>query len=311
MRDFLFALFTRNPFLKVLSLVLAALFWWMVHGEQYTEMTASVKVDLKNVPQNLVVVGDFDQEIRLRIAGPRAILKRVDDRFPKPFSIDLADARQGINAFTLYAEDFSVPRATRVTRIVPQVIRITLDQAEERLVRVEPHFVGNLDEGFELAGSEVSPPYVKVKASRSELEGLGNLRTEQINLNDRHEDFDDVVSLRGFRPQWNLETKAVEVRVRIGEKEVSKLIEKVPVHVTGTTRPVDVEPKTVTLQVKGPAGKVKPLLAEKPNVWVDGKALHLEKKAGTAFRVRPIPPEHPGVEITTIPDNVRVTILRD
>ena len=31
----------------------------------------------------------------------------------------------------------------------------------------------------------------------------------------------------------------------------------------------------------------------------------------TSFRIRPVPPKHPGVEITMIPDNVRVTVLKD
>ena len=81
----------------------------------------------RSIPQNLVVAGDYEQELRLKIAGPRTVLKRIDDHFFKPFSLDLSDARQGTNAFTIYAEDFSVPRGTRVTRIVPQMIRITLD----------------------------------------------------------------------------------------------------------------------------------------------------------------------------------------
>ncbi|MFH1017832.1 MAG: CdaR family protein [Pseudomonadota bacterium] len=311
MKDLLIAFFTRNPLLKVLSLILAALVWWLVHGEQYTEMAASVKLNLKNIPQNMVVAGDFDQEIRLRISGSRGILKRVDERFSKPFTIDLADARQGVNAFTLYAEDFSIPRGTRVTRIVPQVIRITLDQAEERLVRIEPRFVGTLDEGFELAGDDIAPSFVKVRAPRSELEGLGSLRTEPISLNDRHEAFDGVYEIRDFRPQWNLETKVVSVHVKIREKEVSKIIEEVPVRVVGVTQAVQVEPKTVALHLKGPAGKVTSLLGEKLDVLIDGKALNLDKKPKTTFLIRPVPPVKPGVEITMIPDNVRVTVLKD
>jgi hypothetical protein len=140
---------------------------------------------------------------------------------------------------------------------------------------------------------------------------VASLQTEPISLNDRRESFEAAYEVRGIRPQWYTETHTVAVKVGIREKEVSRILEDVPVRVAGATRRVTVEPATIALRLKGPAGKVKSLLGEKMDVSIDARALELEKRGKASFRIRPVPPKHPGVEITMIPDNVRVTVLRD
>jgi hypothetical protein len=302
--------FTRNPLMKALSLAVAIGFWWVVHEEKISEANVAVRVETKNIPENLVIASEIEAIIRIQVKGPKSRTKNLDDKNIPPYVLDLSEAKAGVNAYTIYAEDFRVPRGTRVTRIVPQVIRVNLDTAEERLVRVDPKFTGGLEEGFEIEAVEVTPPYLKVRAARSELESMSTLRTEPISLVDRTDTFEGLYRIEGISPHWIVQDKKVSVKVMIREKQVSRIIEDVPITVAGLSRGVKVEPSTVALRVRGLAGKVATVMDEKMGISIDGKALGLEKLGKNSYRIRPVAPKRAGVEITMIPDNVRVTIIK-
>lgn len=296
--------------MKALSLVLAIVLWQFVRGEQQIQRNLSVKLKVTNEPTDLIVAGEpLDPTINIRVIGPRSRLTRIDEDFLGPYVLDLSDARKGVNTFWIHEEDFRIPRSARISRISPQVIRIVLDRAEERLVKVEPKFVGELEEGFDLVRYEVIPAFVKVRGARSELASLNVIKTENVSLTGQRGSFegDFVVKV----PGQEAEERKVLVKVTIREREVSRILEDVPVVVAGVKGYVKVEPSTVSLRAKGPAGKIASLLGEKVMVEIDGNRLKLDQRKKKQFHIRPAPPSRPGIEITMVPDNVLVTITHN
>ncbi len=303
------ALFTRHPLMKAIALVAAFLLWSVVREEQRTEISTNVEIKPVNVPEGLVVAGEIDRAVHIRIAGPRTRLKKLGDGSFQPFQLDLADGRRGVNSFTVYEEDFALPRGTHITRISPQVIRVTLDQVEQRFVRVEPRFVGVLEDGFDLLEAKISPPHLTLRGARGELAGIRTLPTEPISLAERRGSFEGTFAVRDVLPQWEIDQKRVTVTVKIGERSIVKTLPGVPVGLTGQEAPVRVEPETVLLKMRGPAGLVASLASEKLSVEVDLTGWPLKKARKRTFRVKPVPPQREGVEITMVPDTVRVTLL--
>jgi len=209
-------IFTQNPWMKFFSLLLAFIFWLAVRVEQHGEINVISKVVLKNIPDNLVVAGDVETDVRIRLSGPKMRLRQLRESDLESIVIDLQDAKVGVNAFTLYGDEFRrLPQGVHVTRIVPQIIRVALDHVEERLVKVEPVFTGQIEEGFELGSVQVEPPYIRVKGAKSDLQELTVLKTTPISVQDRTEPFQGEYSLRAYPTQWGLQDKKVRVSIDI------------------------------------------------------------------------------------------------
>ena len=301
--------FTHHPFMKALSFGMAFFLWLVIHEEQQTQGSYNVPIEIKNIPSDLVLGEEIDREIRIRVSGPRTQINRIEENKIKPFIIDLANAKRGRNSFSVYEEEFTIPRRTRITRISPQVIRINLERAEERLVRVSPRFIGELAEGYELVQHQISPSAVKVRGPRNALAAVTSLQTEAIDLTGRRESFDAVFSIRPSKNLSGFESEKVTVKVTIRESEISKIVESVPLVVINSKQKLVVEPETIALKLTGPAGKVSELMNEGLKVILDAEKLNFRRKK--SLRISPALPAFPGVQILSIPGRVRVSLSEE
>ncbi len=305
------AFVTKHPWMKTFSVALAFFLWFVVHEEQHIESSLNVRIQINNIPDSLMIAGTVDELIHLRVAGPRTRVKNIDQRFFKPYVLDLSDARKGVNSFSVYEEDFSIPRGTRISRISPQIIRVNLDEAEERKISVEPRFVGMLEEGYELEKYEVTPPFLRIKGPRSELAGVRSFPTEPINLVGRHNQFSDMYAVRNIRPKWVVDQRKVNVSVKIREQNISRILENVPVYLPVGTKHFRVEPASVMLKIQGPAGRVKTVAQEEFSILLDkAEVLRRSKKVRKFLNYRLPEIEREGVRITLIPKVVQVYVKK-
>lgn len=302
--------FTEHPFMKLLSLILATILWFFVRGGRHTELSVDVQVQVKNLPKKFVVSSEIDPTINLRLVGPKTRLNRVDPADLPPFELDLSNARKGSNSFRIHEGNFKFPSGVQVTRMVPQEIRVMVEELEEKLVRIEPRFMDELDEGFELAGYEVTPAFAKKFGSRRELAATPYIFTEPISLAGRHASFVVDYSL-AHGSTGSAEEKKVTVKVVIREKEIAKIFKDVPVRVVGFRSAVRIEPRTVSIKAKGLAGRVAALAEEHLEVEIDADRMGLSKLKRKVMHVIPILPKRPGLELAVIPGRVRLTLLSE
>lgn len=307
MRDFFFS----NPWMKVISLALAFFLWIWVRGERKIEVSVNVPVQITNKPERLFILGEVDPFVSVRLIGPQTRLSRIDDDYFKPYELNLSEARKGSNPFWVHEEDFRIPHGVRITRIVPQLIRIKLDELEERLVSIKPKFVDILEEGFELGESVVMPSHTRILGGKKELAAIQHVFTEPISLSGRRGSFEVEVSVPPQGLGSNDEEKKVLVKVNVIENEVSRILHNVPVTVRGFQGTAKIEPDTVSLNVKGPAGKVAALADEKLELAIRPEDLPPVLKKRRKFRIPPIPPKRPGLEIKVIPNKVLVTRITE
>ncbi len=294
-----------HPYMKIISLFLAFFIWWLIRGERRTTESLTIGVQVENVPENLIMTEEVEPTIHLQLEGPKTRVDRIDDTYIKPYVLDLKGARKGTSTFWVHQEDFEVPYGVVVKRIVPQIIRLHLEEAVEKSVRVEPQFVGDLEPGFQLAGYEVAPPTVKVRGAKREVAALAVLPTEPIELTKRRLSFEGQFSVPTLSRMPDPVERKVAVKVFIREQRITRLIRRIPVKVAGVGGGLKVTPKTVNLRVRGPAGKVADLMDEELEILINADDLDFSKRK--SVRIRPNPPERPEVEIKLEPGKVRVT----
>ena len=98
----------RHPGLKIVSVVLAALLWLLVSGEQDVERSLRVPLEFTNLPRQLELVGEPPSLVDVRVRGSSGTLSRV--AAPELAAVlDVRDAKAGLRRFNLTTTAVRVP----------------------------------------------------------------------------------------------------------------------------------------------------------------------------------------------------------
>lgn len=206
---------TQNWLLKLLSLIFALILWFFVMGEQKLEVGYAVPLELKNVPQGMMIANDVPSLVDVRISGPRTVLMNV-----KPsdisLSIDLKDLQPGVTTFKRLEERLNLPSALKVTRLSPSFVDVKLERIKDKSVPVRATFTGTLPGGFKMESMKIVPAKVTVEGAESELKDVNEVMTEPIDVSDVRENFTLMVPL-DYRGKYTSlkDQQAVEVQVKV------------------------------------------------------------------------------------------------
>ncbi|MFC1577769.1 diadenylate cyclase [Thermodesulfobacteriota bacterium] len=147
----------------LVSLILAVFFWsalMIVQGEML-EKIVTVPVEYTTSPENLILVGDKQQEVRLHLAGSKSDLASI---VPGQMSakIDLSKAVAGKQTFLITKENMRLSRGIQLLDVVPSSVELTLAEIVEHEVTVKPQLVGKLPGGLKVDSIELNPEKLKV-----------------------------------------------------------------------------------------------------------------------------------------------------
>lgn len=186
---------THNWSLKLLALVIAVAMWVFVVGQEKSEISIRVPVEITNIPSDLLVVDDLPGDVDVRLYGPRTLIRRMNsERLVKV--LDLGGMTVGEHTFALQPEDFKAPPGVQVIRVSPSSITLTLAKRITRDVQVRPVFRGQPAQGFEVGEVTFKPDKVLVWGRKEDLGDLDWIWTVGIDLSDRRESFTQNVQLR-------------------------------------------------------------------------------------------------------------------
>jgi YbbR domain-containing protein len=171
----------ENWKMKAVALGCATLLWFYVMGERRLELAYAVPIELKNVPQGMVVTNDLPKNIDIRLSGPRALLSDLTQKDVR-ISIDLLGLKPGVTTFSRLDDHLRLPGGIQVTRISPSFIDVKLEQLVDKAVPLRPRLVGQLPAGFRLVAMEILPEQVVVQGAEGEIAGVNEVLTERIEL---------------------------------------------------------------------------------------------------------------------------------
>jgi YbbR domain-containing protein len=261
----------RHKGLKLLSLLLALALWFAVSGEERTETTLSLALELVNTPATLVITSEVPPNLQVRVSGPRSIINKLSQtRLTQ--TIDLAGYKSGQHPYYFGPNSFSFPRGVQVARITPNPINLTLATSMTRTLSIKPALEGSPPEGYEVLEAKTRPEKVVVKGPATELQDLKYLSTLPIDVSYLTEH--TVISTDLDFKNLHLSLKEqvpILADVSIIAKPLTRtisgaLVEAVP-------GPARLKPAQVTLTLKGPWRQVKNLKATDLKVTVDTKDL--------------------------------------
>lgn len=211
----MFERFSENWVLKVLSLVFALILWFFVMGERKLEVGYAVPLELKNVPEGMIVTNEVPRLVDVRISGPRTLLMNLSPSDIN-ISVDLKDLQPGLTSFKRLEERLNIPSGLKVTRLSPSFVDVKLERIKEKAVPVRVEIAGTPAEGVRVAAVRASPDQVVIEGAEGELKDVHETVTEKVDVEGVQESFTLMVPINYRGKYTTLKgPEATEVQVTI------------------------------------------------------------------------------------------------
>ena len=209
--------------LKIFSLFLAIILWFVVLREEKVVSMVHAPVELKNIPPEMVVVNDVEDLISVKLRGVRSLISGF-----VPSQVELLQGkgtprlRVGENTIHIDPRQISVPRGIEVLGVTPSAIRVVLERLVSKELPIAPRIEGSPPRGFCVRRVTSTPAKVMVKGPDRILRETTPIPTEPISVEGKTETFRKLVYLEspGNHITWKEEeTSRVTVLVEIAKKE--------------------------------------------------------------------------------------------
>ncbi|HPM78896.1 MAG TPA: CdaR family protein [bacterium] len=267
--------FTENLAIKLLSVGFAIVLWVFVSlGQTESELPKKVRVELKNLPADLVRSSDIPAEIEIKVSGTHTVLRDIDDGELR-YVLDLKGARAGRRIYKIYTPRIEgIPGGATITEITPTQIELQLSERVNKTVRVNPILRGKPIEGKEVLGRTVVPEFVEVTGAREEIEILNTVDTEIIDIEGRKDSFSLRVGLDLIGRHVELAQKQdVLINVYIGAPQVKRMFPGVPIEVINAQYKYSVERERLDVQLEGSQEELTRINPEDLKLVLDAAAL--------------------------------------
>lgn len=282
----------RNWPAKVLSLAMALLLLVFHDITRLEERFITVPLEVQ-LSADLVPGAAYPQQVRLRLRGEsEQVFRIVEDDIrarvnlrsivtPGEYRVPVAVERVGLS---------SDPGTLEIS-VEPETVAIILEEKAIRSVEVQAGTSGFVPGGYELERTVMTPSTVELEGPRSRIEGVDQVRTEDVDLNNRREDFTERVRLVSPDPLVRFRGgDIVEIRGIVREAVVLQTFEPVELVVSGLDSDLVLEEELPPglIRVQARQVEIESLGAGDLQLAVDASSL----TSGGAIRlpVRPIVP---------------------
>ncbi len=302
--EMLRGLFLHNVILKLVAIGVAFGLWFFVNAAQRdSEAEYPIPVRLNNLPAHLLLVSPRTDTVDLHLSGPRTLLNRIEGS-NLGIEIDLSRVRAGTTTFRLRSDTLALPRGVMPIRITPSEVTLEFDRIEGKRVPVSLAVDGRPAGDLRITESKVTPEEVEIRGPSRMVRDITVAKTEPLDLSE---------SVPGrIRREVGLDLSVEYLTVSSPTVHVDILLEE-PLE-EGKTGPIvivvrnadgeaTVDPREISLQVRGPRSKVQTLELPNGAVYVDAQGL----EPGT-HRLQPLTSLPLGIELARDLRDVRVKI---
>lgn len=168
--------------IKLVSLALSLSLWLYVTSKGKTEMTLTVPLELRNIPQNMAIVGNVTGALEVRVQGRERALRDIMTGEKVAGVLDLSLARFGENSMRISPDDIRRPPGVTIMHLSPAEVKIKLESLVRKTFALQPVLHGTPASGYRLARITVSPPRITVEGPESLMTALDRLQTMPIDI---------------------------------------------------------------------------------------------------------------------------------
>ncbi len=166
------------------SLIIAVAFWstLVVSQREVVERVLPVAIDYTSPAEDLVLVGDKANEVKLHLAGPKSDIDILSLN-PPSVKIDLSRMAKGSQTIIITSENLRLPKGITLLDTSPQQLKLTLAAVVEKNVAITPQIIGKLPGSLKIKKITVTPDTVLVTTPASkEGKAIDEVLTTPIYL---------------------------------------------------------------------------------------------------------------------------------
>ena len=182
---------------QLIALLVAVVIWVAAsesRREEILERNLTVPVAVLGVPANMVLSGDADETVNIRVRGPASQIRSL---LPDTLgaTIDLSGARPGTLNVPIPPTAIDTPRNVEVISVQPPTLRVQLELLQRKYVPIRPYLVGSPAEGFTVENIEPRPDNALIIGPASLVEDVSEIPTERVILTGRSGTFRETVGV--------------------------------------------------------------------------------------------------------------------
>jgi YbbR domain-containing protein len=205
----------RHMGLKIWSVILAALLWFVVAGEETVERSFRVPLELQQFPVGLELQADAPSLVDVRVRGASGALSRMNPG-DLVAALDLGTARAGRRLYQLTPEQVRTPTGVEAVQIMPPSITLVFENSATKSVPVAPEIEGMPAPGFMIGRVVSDPATVEIIGPESAVARVTEAITEPISVDDATSDVKETVTVGLFDQALRLKTpKSATVTVQV------------------------------------------------------------------------------------------------
>jgi YbbR domain-containing protein len=193
----------QNLALKVVSVVLAALLWLIVSGEQTVERVLRIPLEYTNIPAQLELVGDPPTVVDVRVRGSSGTLGRISSG-ELAAVLDVRSPRPGQRLYHLTGSDVRAPFGVDVVQVTPSSIALFFERSSAKTVPVLPVLEGQPADGYMVDKVTADPAKVEIVGPASSLKLLSSAVTEAVSVQGATKDVVETVTVGPADPSVRL-----------------------------------------------------------------------------------------------------------
>jgi YbbR domain-containing protein len=250
----------RNLLFKAISLLAAILLSQAANSAGNSSvMTISSQIELKNLPDDKVLMKPRRPEVKITVKGPSFLVGPVAAE-PPPFRVRVPAAVGSAVAVRFSRDEIALPPSVELLSVEPAEMQLEFETLETKELRVEVPLIGQLPRSLVLERVVVSPATVAVSGPASELRAVRTIESQPLILSeiDSSETRRMELDIRPPAGRITVSSKQVEVSVQLGEVVVQREFTARPVELRSAPDigAVSIEPKIVRVIVSGPGNVV-------------------------------------------------------
>ena len=169
---------------KVLSLAAAVVIWALVASEPELTTLATVRLEYKNLPDDLEISSATVDTIRLELRGPSGELRGLGESggLHPAVILDMSSVQPGQRTFTIDQGNVKLSRGVSLVRTIPAEVRFEFERSLTRTVPVVVRIVGEGQNGYAIAHQEIVPPELRIVGPASRVSRTNSAITDPVDV---------------------------------------------------------------------------------------------------------------------------------
>jgi len=115
---------------KLVALIISLILWLSLLNKREFITTKEFDVDIMT-SENLVVLGQTSDKLKVKVSGPQPLLKKFVDS-PQIVAFDLSDKPKGFYDLDVSTSKIDVPKGLKVVSVRPNTIRVELIEKNKK-----------------------------------------------------------------------------------------------------------------------------------------------------------------------------------